>query len=175
MDFRLLRNSDLDLEIETLKENSHLILDLDSQICCKNSHSHSQLSLSSSQKFEKSRLILVDLIGNFFKITLQVLCFNHKDSITKSLLKCTLSFNQTLILEKSRVSFSISTLISPQNSHSHSRLSIFLPELSFSFSTLKNFLEKSHSRSRLSVNILSQKSRRTPSRCDNSIFTVILY
>ena len=152
---RLLRDSHLDLEIETLKENSRLILDLDSQICCKNSHS--QLSLSSSQKFEKSRLILVDLIGNFFKIALQFLCFNHKDSITKRLQKCTLRFNQTLILEKSRVSFSISTLISPQNSHSHSRLSIFLPELSFSFSTLKNFLEKSHSQSRFSVNLLSQK------------------
>ena len=120
---RLLRDSHLDLEIETLKENSHLILDLDSQFCCENSHSHSQLSLSSSQKLEKSILILVDLIGNFFKITLQFLCFNHKDSITKSLQKCTLSFNQTLILEKSRVSFSISTLIFPS-------------ELSFSFSTL---------------------------------------
>ena len=81
---RLLRDSHLDLEIETLKENSRLILDLDSQICCENSHSHSQLSLSSSQKFEKSRLIFVDLIGNFFKITLQFLGFNHKDSVTNT-------------------------------------------------------------------------------------------
>ena len=44
----------------------------------------------------------------------------------------------------------------PQNSHSHSQLSIFPLELSFS--ALKNFFEKSHSRSRLSVNVLSQKS-----------------
>ena len=41
---RLLRDSHLDLKIETLKENSRLILDLDSQIFFENSHSHSQLS-----------------------------------------------------------------------------------------------------------------------------------
>ena len=41
---RLLRDSHLDLKIETLKENSHLILDLDSQLFSENSHSHSQLS-----------------------------------------------------------------------------------------------------------------------------------
>ena len=34
---RLLRDSHLDLKIETLKENSHLILDLDSQIFSENS------------------------------------------------------------------------------------------------------------------------------------------
>ena len=117
---RLLRDSHLDLEIETLKENSRLILVLNSQFCCENSHSHSQLSLSSSQKFEKSRLNLVDFIGKFSNNSLLFLWFNHKD------------FN--------------------------SRLSIFPPELSFSFSTLKNFIERSHSRSRLSVNLLSQKS-----------------
>ena len=44
----------------------------------------------------------------------------------------------------------------PRNSHSHSRISIFSSELSFSFLTLKIFLEKSHSRSQ--VNVLSQKS-----------------
>ena len=32
------------LKIETLKENSRLILDLDSQFFSENSHSHSQLS-----------------------------------------------------------------------------------------------------------------------------------
>ena len=53
-DGRLLRDSHLDLKIETLKENSHLILNLDSQFCCENSHSHSQLSFSNSQKFETS-------------------------------------------------------------------------------------------------------------------------
>ena len=79
---RLLRDSHLDLKIETLKENSRLILNLDSQFCCQNSHSYSQLSLSSSQKFEKSSLILVDLIRNFSKIALQFLCFNLKDFIT---------------------------------------------------------------------------------------------
>ena len=42
-----------------------------------------------------------------------------------------------------------------QNSHSHSWPPIFPQELSFS--TLKNIPEKSHSRSRISVNILSQK------------------
>ena len=41
---RLLRDSHLDLKIETLKENSRLILDLDSQFFSENSHSHSQLS-----------------------------------------------------------------------------------------------------------------------------------
>ena len=51
---RLLRDSHLDLKIETRKENSHLILNLDSQFCCENSHSHSQLSFSNSQKFETS-------------------------------------------------------------------------------------------------------------------------
>ena len=63
---RLLRDSHLDLEIETLKENSHLILNLDSQFYCENSHSHSQLSFSNSQKFETFRLNLVDFSGNFF-------------------------------------------------------------------------------------------------------------
>ena len=52
LDSRLLRDSHLDLEIETLKENSHLILNLDSQFCCENSHSHSQLSFSNSRKYE---------------------------------------------------------------------------------------------------------------------------
>ena len=66
-----LRDSHLDLEIETLKENSHLILNLDSQFCCENSHSHSQLSFSNSQKFETSRLNLVDFSGNFSNISLQ--------------------------------------------------------------------------------------------------------
>ena len=41
---RLLRDSHLDLGIETLKENSRLILNLDSQFFSENSHSHSQLS-----------------------------------------------------------------------------------------------------------------------------------
>ena len=67
---RLLRDSHLDLEIETLKENSHLILNLDSQFCCEYSHSHSQLSFSNSQKFETSRLNLVDFSGNFSNISL---------------------------------------------------------------------------------------------------------
>ena len=44
LQFRLLRDSHLDLKIETLKENSRLILDLDSQILSESSHSHSQLS-----------------------------------------------------------------------------------------------------------------------------------
>ena len=44
VDARLLRDSHLDLKIETLKENSRLILDLDSQFFSENSHSHSQLS-----------------------------------------------------------------------------------------------------------------------------------
>ena len=65
---RLLRDSHLDLEIETLKENSHLILNLDSQFCCENSHSHSQLSFSKSQKFETSRLNLVDFSGSFSNV-----------------------------------------------------------------------------------------------------------
>ena len=43
-----------------------------------------------------------------------------------------------------------STQFFPQNSHS--QLSTFSSELSFSFSTLKMFLEKSHSQFRLSVN-----------------------
>ena len=34
----------ISLEIETLKENSHLILNLDSQICCENSHSQFSFS-----------------------------------------------------------------------------------------------------------------------------------
>ena len=76
--------------------------------------------------------------------------------MVKVILQCTLILNQTHILEDSRISYQISNLFFPQNSHS--QLSIFFPELSFSFSTLKNFLEKSHSRSRLSVNLLSQKS-----------------
>ena len=75
-------------------------------------------------------------------------------SILRVIQKCTLSLNQTLILENLRVSFSMSISFFPQNSHS--QLSIFLPELSFS--TLKNFLDKSSSRSRLTVNLLSQKS-----------------
>ena len=65
--------------------------------------------------------------------------------------------NQTRIIEGSTVSYQNSTLFFPQNSYSHSRLSIFSPELSFSFWTLKNLLERSHSRSRISVNVLSQK------------------
>ena len=84
---RLLRDSHLDLVIETLKENSRLILDLYSQFCCENSHSHSQLSLSSSQKFEKSRFIFVDLFGDFLNIALKCLSFNHKDFTIKSLQK----------------------------------------------------------------------------------------
>ena len=67
--FRLLRDSHLDLEIETLKENSHLILNLDSQFCWENSHS--QLSFSNSQKFETSRLNLVDFSGCFSSNPLQ--------------------------------------------------------------------------------------------------------
>ena len=47
---RLLRDSHLDLKIETLKENSLLILGLDSQFFHENSHS--QLSFSYSQKYE---------------------------------------------------------------------------------------------------------------------------
>ena len=66
---RLLRDSHLDLEIETLKENSHLIFNLNSQFFCENSHS--QLSYSNSQKFETSRLYLVDFSGNFSNISLQ--------------------------------------------------------------------------------------------------------
>ena len=156
--FRLLRDSHLDLEIETLKENSHLILNLDSQFCCENSHSHSQLSFSNSQKFETSRLNLVDFSGNFSNISLQFWCFNYKDFNMNSHKRCTLSLNQTLILENWESHSQFQSHFSPQNSHSHSQLSIFPRELSFSFSTLKNFLEKSHSRSRLSVNVLSQKS-----------------
>ena len=53
---RLLRDSHLDLEIETLKENSHLILDLNSQFFSENSHSHSQFSLSNSRKYENGDL-----------------------------------------------------------------------------------------------------------------------
>ena len=60
-----LRDSHLDLEIETLKENSHLILNLNSQFFCENSHSHSQLSFSNSQKFETSRLNLFYLVVIF--------------------------------------------------------------------------------------------------------------
>ena len=41
---RLLRDSHLGLKNETLRENSRLILDLNSQCFWKNSHSHSQLS-----------------------------------------------------------------------------------------------------------------------------------
>ena len=77
--FRLLQDSHLNLEIESLQENSRHIIDLDSQFCCENSHSHSQLSFSNSQKFETSRLHLVDLGGNFSNISLQFLCFNYKD------------------------------------------------------------------------------------------------
>ena len=68
--FRLLRDSHLDLKIETLKGNSHLILNLDSQFCCENSHS--QLSFSNSQKFETSRLNLVDFSGNFSNISMML-------------------------------------------------------------------------------------------------------
>ena len=53
---RLLRDSHLDLEIETLKVNSRLILNLDSQFFHKNSHSHSRLSISSSQKYESQEI-----------------------------------------------------------------------------------------------------------------------
>ena len=53
---RFLRDSQLDLEIETLKVNSRLILDLDSQFFHKNSHSHSRLSISSSQKYESQEI-----------------------------------------------------------------------------------------------------------------------
>ena len=74
----------------------------------------------------------------------------------KSHKRCTLSLNQTLILENWESHSQFQSHFSPQNSHSHSQLSIFPRELSFSFSTLKNFLEKSHSRSRLTV--LSHKS-----------------
>ena len=49
---RLLRDSHLVLEIETLKENSRLILSLDSQFFHENSHPHSQLSFSNSQKMK---------------------------------------------------------------------------------------------------------------------------
>ena len=120
---RLLRDSHLDLKIETRKENSHLILNLDSQFCCENSHSHSQLSFSNSQKFETSRLNLVDFSGNFSNISLQFWCFNYKDFNIKSHKRCTLSLNQTLNLE---------------NWESHSQFQSHFPpsELSFSFSTL---------------------------------------
>ena len=40
----VLRDSHLSLENETLRENTRLILDLNSQYFWKNSHSHSQLS-----------------------------------------------------------------------------------------------------------------------------------
>ena len=39
---RLLRDSHLDLKIESLKENSHLILNLDSQFFHENSHENSR-------------------------------------------------------------------------------------------------------------------------------------
>ena len=58
---RLLRDSHLDLEIESLKGNSFLILDRDSQFCCENSHS--QISCENSREFEKSRLNLVGFSG----------------------------------------------------------------------------------------------------------------
>ena len=53
---RLLRDSHLDLEIETLKVNSRLILDLNSQFFHENSHSHSRLSFSNSQKYESREI-----------------------------------------------------------------------------------------------------------------------
>ena len=55
----------------------------------------------------------------------------------------------------------------PQNSRFHSQLSIFPLELSFS--ALKNFFGKSHSRSRLSVYLLSQKSD-----CNQAMFHMVL-
>ena len=57
---------------------------------------------------------------------------------------------QTLILENWESHSQFQSHFFPQSSHSHSQLSIFPRELSFSFSTLKNFLEKSHAHSRLS-------------------------
>ena len=89
-------------------------------------------------------------------------CF-FQPSILSYLLKDTMqvlkshSQRWALILEKLRVSFStlkksLRTLILILSSQK-------IPwELSFSFSTLKKILERSHSRSRLSVNLLSQKS-----------------
>ena len=75
------------------------------------------------------------------------------NSVILCSMKYILKVNFLTLHENSRVSYKISTLF-----FSHSRLSTFPPEISFSFSTLKNFLEKSHSWSWLSVNLLSQKS-----------------
>ena len=86
------------------------------------------------------------------------------------------SFNQifpTFLRIQCKFSLSkMGSLSGKIESHSHSQLSkkslrtliLILNsqkipwELSFSFSTLKKILERSHSRSRLSVNLLSQKS-----------------
>lgn len=143
---RLLRDSHLDLEIETLKENSHLILNLDSQFFCENSHSHSQLSFSNSQKSETSRLNLVDCSGNFSNISLQ---FWMKILIWRVIKDALLVSIRPSFLRIRRLILSFDLIFSFQNSHSHSTLNfslwtlilildsqIFPWEVSFSISTL---------------------------------------
>ena len=102
-------------------------------------NSHSQTLKNMRVQIYKSSTNLVHFRGKFSNISFNFDASIIKISILKVILQCTLSLNQTCILEDSRVSYQISTLFFPQNSHSHSRLSIFPPELSFSFSTLKNF------------------------------------
>ena len=102
----------------------------------------------------KSSTDLVHFSGKFSNIS-----FNFDASIIKiSILHTAMHFQSKSDLHfrifKSPI-LNINSLF-PQNSHFHSQLSIFPLELSFS--ALKNFFEKSHSRSRLSVNVLSQKS-----------------
>ena len=56
--------------------------------------------------------------------------------MVKVMLQCTLSLNQTHILEDSRISYQISNLFFPQNSHSQPDTQKFPWEVSFSISTL---------------------------------------
>ena len=113
-----------------------------SRVCCESFHSN--VWLSNSWNFEKSRFsrIWLSIFSQFIAILML--------SIQKVTQKC-LSFNQILIVENSRISFSIAPLIfSSELSFSTSN---FPPELSFP--PLNNVLSKSHSGSHLSVNFLS--------------------
>ena len=79
---------------------------------------HSQLSFSNSQKFETSKLNLVDFSGNFSNMSLQFWCFNYRDFSMNSHKRCTLSLNQTPNLEIWKSHSQFQSHFSCQNSHS---------------------------------------------------------
>ena len=97
-------------------------------------NSHSQPLRNMIFQIYKSSANLVHFTGNFsnnisFNFDASIINF----SILKVILQCTLSVNQTCILEDLRVSYQISTLLFPQISHSFSRL--FSPDHSCWFLT----------------------------------------